>query len=143
MRSSILIPAALLALTASAAPAPTVDYTKVGYPDGTGENLPSYPPPPGGWENVNYPPGTGANPAACPKPYDPVFTSAFDVIAVGSEVRNGTVSVPGPADAMGYFHFRLNSISDTICFVSLPRSMPLRVNSRFLEKSNISYRISL
>lgn len=117
MRSSIFFPTALLALAVSAAPAPQVDYTKIDYPKGTGENLPAYPPPPGGWKSVTYPPGTGSGSAACPKPYDPVFTSSFDVVAIGSEVRNGTNPAPGSKDATGYFHFRLNSITDTICFV--------------------------
>jgi hypothetical protein len=102
--------------------APTeIDYTPPGgwesidYPDGTGENLPYYPPPPGGWENVNYPPGTGGNCAPSSFPF--TFTSTYAVVATGAEVLNGTTSVPGPEDAVGYFNYGINSIEDTICYV--------------------------
>ena len=46
------------------------------------------------------------------------FTSSFNVVAIPTEVRNGTVEVTGAADATGYFNYGLNSASDTICYVS-------------------------
>jgi len=113
-----------MALTAIAAP---TDYTphggweSVDYPEGTGANLPHYPPPPGGWESVKYPAGTGGDAgkdASC-KSSPFVFTSTYNVIATGSEVRNGTVSVPGPAEAVGFFNYGINSAEDTICYVCL------------------------
>lgn len=106
-----------LSLTATATP---IDYTPPGgwesikYPEGTGTNLPYYPPPKGGWESVKYPPGTGAVAAASPF----TFTGTYNVVATGSEVRNGTISVPGPKEAVGYFNYGINSVEDTICYVS-------------------------
>lgn len=47
-----------------------------------------------------------------------VYTSTYSVVALGSEVRNGTVSVPGPSNAIGYFNYGINSHEDTICYVS-------------------------
>jgi len=95
-------------------PPPPGGWENVKYPPGTGENLPYYPPPPGGWENVNYPPGTGAG--SNDKPETPKFTSTYHVVAVGSEVRNGTTPAPGPKDAVGYFDFGINSKEDKICY---------------------------
>jgi len=120
MKFTTVTSAALtMALTALATP--------IEYPKGTGENLPYYPPPKGGWESVKYPPGTGAAAgAAAPvpcvgsgvKPSTFTFTSTYEVVATGSEVRNGTVSVPGPTDAVGFFNYGINSRDDTICYVS-------------------------
>ncbi|KAF5873517.1 uncharacterized protein Bfra_004979 [Botrytis fragariae] len=45
-----------------------------------------------------------------------VFTSTYNVVALGSEVRNGTVSVPGPSNAVGYFNYGINAHQDTICY---------------------------
>ncbi|CAD6447546.1 023261c1-28bc-44bd-b28a-cc70113b87b8 [Sclerotinia trifoliorum] len=45
-----------------------------------------------------------------------VFTSTYNVVALGSEVRNGTVSVPGPSNAIGYFNYGINAHEDTICY---------------------------
>lgn len=109
--------AAILAFTASAAPTDysSVDFTKIDYPAGTGENLPYYPPPPGGWESVNYPAGTGAQPANCPgNPF--TFTSTYHVKATGAEVVGPNRPAPGPANAVGYFDYGINSITDTICW---------------------------
>merc|ERR1711960_91553 len=87
---------------------PKGGWESVDYPKGTGENLEHYPAPPGGWENVDYPKGTGENLEHYPPPPkgddeekddEPEFTSRYHITAVGAEVRNGTVSVPGPADA--------------------------------------------
>lgn len=89
-------------------------WESVKHPPGTAEDLPSYPAPPGGWESVKYPPGTGGS---CTSPF--VFTSTYAVVAIGSEVRNGTTPAPGPKDAVGYFNFGINSDMDTICYVSL------------------------
>ncbi|KAL3422465.1 hypothetical protein PVAG01_06621 [Phlyctema vagabunda] len=133
--TQITTAATLLATTVFAAPteypAPPGGWESVKYPAGTGENLPSYPAPAGGWESVKYPPGTGANLPSYPAPpggwesvtYPPgtgeapkTYTSSFNVVAVGAEVRNGTVSVPGPKEAVGYFYFGINSVDDTICF---------------------------
>merc|ERR1712093_705187 len=33
----------------------------------------------------------------------------LQITAVGAAVRNGTVSVPGPADAVGYYNYGINS----------------------------------
>jgi len=52
------------------------------------------------------------------------FTRSFNVVAIPSEVRNGTVEVTGAADATGYFNYGLNSASDTICYVSYPSPLP-------------------
>lgn len=93
---------------------PPGGWENVKYPAGTGENLPSYPAPPGGWESVKYPAGTEAKPS-CGSPF--VFTSTYNIVAVGSEVRNGTTPAPGPKDAVGFFSFGINSQTDTICYV--------------------------
>ncbi|THV49659.1 hypothetical protein BGAL_0185g00140 [Botrytis galanthina] len=45
-----------------------------------------------------------------------VFTSTYNVVALGSEVRNGTVSVSGPSDAVGYFNYGINAHQDIICY---------------------------
>merc|ERR1711900_118268 len=63
---------------------------------GTGENLEHYPPPPKGDDDE--------------KDDEPEFTSRYHITAVGAEVRNGTVSVPGPADAVGYYNW--NQLQD-------------------------------
>ncbi|RDW62740.1 hypothetical protein BP5796_11042 [Coleophoma crateriformis] len=112
--------------TTFAAPAPApIEYAappggweSVKYPKGTGEGLPSYPAPPGGWENVKYPPGTGASPS----PFS--FTSTFNVVAKGDQVRNGTTPAPGSKDGIGYFNFGINSNEDTICFNITLLSIP-------------------
>lgn len=64
----IITPALLLCSAAFAAPAAEVDYKKIDYPKGTGENLHEYPAPPGGWESVDYPKGTGENLPYYPPP---------------------------------------------------------------------------
>ena len=106
-------------------PAPPGGWENVDYPKGTGENLEHYPPPPGGWENVDYPKGTGENLEHYPPPPkgdddekddEPEFTSRYHITAVGAEVRNGTVSVPGPADAVGYYNYGINSKTERICW---------------------------
>jgi hypothetical protein len=121
---TIFTTAALAAPTESKKPAgpyDNIDWTKIDYPKGTGENLESYPAPPGGWENVKYP-----ELGDClkeqyddKKPKSPfVFTSSYSVTAVGDEVRNATAAVPGSKDAKGYFNYGINSATDTICYVS-------------------------
>jgi hypothetical protein len=82
--------------------------------------------PKGGWDSIDYPKGTGENLDKHPNGIDHkvstfpfVFTSTYSVVAKGSEVRNGTVSVPGPKDAIGYFNYGINSKEDTICYVCL------------------------
>lgn len=117
--------AAILASAALAVPtdikyaAPPGGWESIDYPKGTGENLDKYPAPPGGWENVQYPPGTGEKYDGGKKGSFP-FTSTYKVVAVGSEVRNGTTPVPGPKDAVGYFNYYINSDYDTICYVRVP-----------------------
>jgi len=37
------------------------------------------------------------------------FTGTYNVVAVGSGLRNGTTPAPGPKDAVGYFNFGINS----------------------------------
>ncbi|MCJ1366795.1 hypothetical protein MMC16_005925 [Acarospora aff. strigata] len=108
---------ALFASSTFAAPtefaAPPGGFENVNYPPGTGANLPSYPP--GTGANLpSYPPGTGAG--ACPGQGVFRFTSQFSIVAVGAQVVNGTTPRPGPADAVGYFNYGLNSAENTICF---------------------------
>lgn len=123
MKFSATIAAAVLAFTATAAPAVDysnldysgVDFKNIQYPDGTGENLPYYPPPPGGWESVDYPAGTGV--AGCPPSGPFTFTSTYHVMAKGSEVVNASsLPAPGPAEAVGFFEYGINSFTDTICY---------------------------
>jgi len=78
------------------------------------QNLPYYPAPPVRRENVKHPPGTGASPSFA-SPF--VFTSTYNVVALSSEVRNGTTPAPGPKDAVEFFNFGINSNTDTICYV--------------------------
>jgi len=111
-----------MAVTAIAVPTdytPSGGWESVKYPEGTGANLPYYPPPAGGWESIKYPSGTGAGAGASaysPSPF--VFTSTYHVVATGAEVVNGTTSAPGPKDAVGFFSYGINSLEDTICYVS-------------------------
>merc|ERR1712093_717820 len=62
----------------------------------------AYPPPPKGDDDE--------------KDDEPEFTSRYHITAVGAEVRNGTVSVPGPADAVGYYNYGINSKTERICW---------------------------
>ncbi|EHK98632.1 hypothetical protein GLAREA_07741 [Glarea lozoyensis ATCC 20868] len=87
-------------------PAPPGGWESIKYPPGTGENLKFYPAPPGGWESVNYGNNYGQG----------KWTSTYHVKAIGAEVRNGTTPAPGPADAVGYFDFQINSKEDKICY---------------------------
>ncbi|TVY76080.1 hypothetical protein LSUE1_G004707 [Lachnellula suecica] len=118
MKTTLTILATIFAAKALAAPTDTTyppppgGYDSITYPAGTGENLPYYPPPPGGWKSVTYPPGTGSDASSSPF----IFTSTYNVVALGSEVRNGTTSAPGPKDAVGFFNFGINSVMDTICY---------------------------
>jgi len=141
--STVASVATLLAAPVLSAPTdikygpPKGGWESVDYPKGTGENLEhypappggwenvDYPPPPGGWENVDYPKGTGENLEHYPPPPkgdddekddEPEFTSRYHITAVGAEVRNGTVSVPGPADAVGYYNYGINSKTERICW---------------------------
>ncbi|KAH6682932.1 hypothetical protein B0J14DRAFT_574658 [Halenospora varia] len=124
MKASIATIAAIFAAASIAAP------TEYPPPPGGWESI-KYPPPPGGWENVDYSGGHKPAPSPTPIPLPspipaPVpgksfnspftFTSTYNVVAVGSEVRNGTTPAPGPEDARGYFNFGINSVEDTICF---------------------------
>ncbi|ESZ93299.1 hypothetical protein SBOR_6337 [Sclerotinia borealis F-4128] len=77
----------------------------------------------GSYGAPSYNPKPADKPAAAPvvapgqntgSPF--VFTSTYNVVALGSEVRNGTVSVPGPSNAIGYFNYGINSREDTICY---------------------------
>lgn len=114
--AAIFVATTLSAPTDTKYPPPPGGWESVNYPKGTGENLPYYPPPPGGWESVKYPLGTGEGKgSSCASPF--VFTSTYNVVAVGSEVRNGTTPVPGPQDAVGFFNYGINSAQDTICWV--------------------------
>ncbi|KAH6722176.1 hypothetical protein BKA61DRAFT_628273 [Leptodontidium sp. MPI-SDFR-AT-0119] len=98
-------------------PAPPGGWENVDYPKGTGENLDYYPPPKGGWESVHYPPVTGEGKKDDDKKDDEKeFTSTYHITAVGAEVRNGTVSVAGPKEAVGYFNYGINSKTDMICW---------------------------
>ena len=127
--STVASVATLLAAPVLSAPTdikygpPKGGWESVDYPKGTGENLEHYPAPPGGWENVDYPKGTGENLEHYPPPPkgdddekddEPEFTSRYHITAVGAEVRNGTVSVPGPADAVGYYNYGINSKTETV-----------------------------
>lgn len=104
---------AILALSISAAPA--VDYSAIDYPTGTGEDFPFYPTPPGGWESIQYPPETGSQPTNCPgNPF--TFTSTYHVKALGSEVIGPNGPAPGPTNAVGFFDYGINSLTDTICW---------------------------
>jgi hypothetical protein len=120
MKTTFASIAAFLAVRALAAPTditygpPANGWESIDYPDGTGENLHEYPAPPGEWESVKYPPGTGEDPS-CSTPFK--FTSTYNVVAIGSEVRNGTTPAPGPKEAVGFFNFGINSDMDTICYV--------------------------
>lgn len=109
---SIVSVAGLLALTATAAPTHDVDYTKITYPKGTGENLPSYPAPPGGWANVDYS-GKGKG-KYMNGPFE--FTSTYSVVATPDQVLNGTTPTGGLKGAVGYYDFGINSEYDFICF---------------------------
>ncbi|KAF3939739.1 hypothetical protein ABW19_dt0208366 [Dactylella cylindrospora] len=140
MKASHITP--LLLALAPAIARPT-DYTPPGgwdsveYPDGTGEHLPYYSPPPGGWDSVEYPhpddsyknygkdykPGDWNHEDAkhdwqWKSPF--FFTSVFHVVATGAEVVSGSGAeskpAPGPADAIGFFNYGINSITDTICW---------------------------
>jgi hypothetical protein len=52
-----------------------------------------------------------------PAPLSPfVFTSTYNAVVVGSEVRNGITPALGPKDAFGFFNFGINSETDTICY---------------------------
>jgi hypothetical protein len=101
-------------------PAPPGGWESIKYPPGTGANLKFYPAPPGGWESVNY----GNNYGDQGK-----WTSTYHVKAVGAEVRNGTVSVPGPKEAVGYFDFQINSREDRICYVRPPSPIPVLITN--------------
>ncbi|KUJ18421.1 uncharacterized protein LY89DRAFT_781475 [Mollisia scopiformis] len=117
--ATTILATTILATTILAAPTdinygpPPGGWGSIDYPKGTGENLPYYPPPPGGWEAVKYPPGTGSD-SSCASPFK--FTSTYHVVALGSEVRNGTTPAPGPKDAVGFFDFGINAETDTICY---------------------------
>jgi hypothetical protein len=89
----------------------------IDYQGGTVENFAAYPPPAGGWESVNYPEGTGVKSPSCRSPF--FFTSAYSVVAVGSEIRNGMTPALGPKDAVSYFNSGTNSNTDTIYYVRL------------------------
>ena len=105
-------------------------------------------PPPGGWENVDYPKGTGENLEHYPPPPkgdddekddEPEFTSRYHITAVGAEVRNGTVSVPGPADAVGYYNYGINSKTERICWVShFQRTRLITKTNKAVRKSRFS-----
>lgn len=104
---------AFFAIPASALPT-DVDYTKITYPEGTGENLPSYPAPPGGWESVSYPAGTGASSNG---PF--TFTSTYHITATPDQVVNGTtnpVATSGLPGAIATFDLGINSDLDLICY---------------------------
>ena len=89
----------------------SLQWENVKYPPGTGANLEHYPAPPGGWESVDYSNNYGKG----------KWTSTYHIKAVPGEVRNGTTPAPGPADAVGYFDFQINSKEDKICYVRLPQ----------------------
>lgn len=112
---------ALFTIPASALPADykDIDYTKINYPEGTGENLPSYPAPAGGWEDVPYPPGTGEmGTTKCSNgPF--AFTSIYHVIAIPDQVVNGTTNpqpTGGLSGAVATFDLGINSALDLICY---------------------------
>lgn len=122
---------AVIISTALAALAPTIlanpidkrqDFTKIDYPDGTGENLPSYPP--GTGENLpSYPPGTGENlpfypNTGCPNPVFN-FTSTYSIVATPDQVVNGTtnpVFTGGLAGCTGFYNYGINVDLDLICY---------------------------
>lgn len=98
----------ILASSVSAAPADGATYASYG----------SYPWANGAPVNDNAKPSMSVAAPAQQGGSPFVFTSTYNVIALGSEVRNGTVSVPGPTNAIGYFNYGINSQQDTICYVS-------------------------
>ena len=110
-----------------------VDYTKVQYPPGTGENLPSYPAgtgenlpsyPPGTGENLpSYPEGTGENLPSYPNTGGSqsvfVFTSTYHIEATPDQVVNGTDNptfTGGLEGASGFYDFGINADLDFICY---------------------------
>ncbi|TEY61348.1 hypothetical protein BOTCAL_0170g00140 [Botryotinia calthae] len=106
MKFSIAATAATLLFTTTGIAAPTDGATYASYG--------SYP-----WVNgapVNEQDASKDNPKTPDLPSHIVFTSSYNVVALGSEVRNGTVSVPGPSNAIGYFNYGINSHEDTICY---------------------------
>ncbi|KAH6675092.1 hypothetical protein B0J14DRAFT_452606, partial [Halenospora varia] len=44
------------------------------------------------------------------------YSSTFNVIALPSEVRNGTTPTPGAPEAQGFFNYGINAELDTICY---------------------------
>ncbi|KAH7014708.1 hypothetical protein B0J12DRAFT_714751 [Macrophomina phaseolina] len=113
MKTATFSAVAFLALSVSAAPAPTkdADYT----PPGGWESI-DYPAPPGGWESVKYPPGTGETPSCQTNAYPFTFTSSYKVVATPDQVVNGTTPTGGLKDAIGYYNFGINSNDNTICY---------------------------
>lgn len=110
-----------------------VDYSKIQYPPGTGENLPSYPPgtgenlasyPPGTGENLaSYPPGTGENLPSYPNTGGSnsvfTFTSTYHVEATPDQVVNGTTDptfTGGLEGSLGFYDFGINVDLDLICY---------------------------
>jgi hypothetical protein len=93
-------------------------WESITYPKGTGENLPSYPAPPGGWGSVDYSKGGAAAPAKCPEavasPFK--FTSYYEVKATPDQVVNGTTPTGGLAGASGLFKIGINSELNLICY---------------------------
>ncbi|KAL9632539.1 MAG: hypothetical protein Q9164_005261 [Protoblastenia rupestris] len=123
MKAAIVSSALALASTISANPIEKrQDFTKIEYPPGTGENLPSYPP--GTGENLpSYPPGTGENLPFYPNTGDanPVFnfTSTYNIVLTPDQVVNGTTDITftgGLPGSKGFFNYGINSDLELICF---------------------------
>lgn len=89
-------------------PAPPGGWENVKYPPGTGENLPSYPTPPGGYP---YPFGNGDGKNG---PFN--FTSTYNIVATPDQVVNGTTFTGGLPGTIGYFNYGINSDLDLICW---------------------------
>ncbi|PSK33571.1 hypothetical protein B9Z65_7458 [Elsinoe australis] len=101
----------------------SIDWTKVAYPKGTGENLPKYPP--GTGENLPYYPPTGGaaapvapvpvgNPVSVGSPF--TFTSYYEVKATPEQVVNGTTPTGGLKGASGLYKLAFNSAENVVCY---------------------------
>jgi hypothetical protein len=114
MKTVGLVSGALALLVASVSAAPT-DYPA---PPG------GYPAPPGGWENVKYPPGTGEGLPSYPPPGGKgdcqngpfKFTSTYHIVATPDQVINGTTPTGGLPGCTGFYDFGINSDIDLICW---------------------------
>ncbi|KAL8964120.1 MAG: hypothetical protein Q9183_004684 [Haloplaca sp. 2 TL-2023] len=120
LQDKISIILAFLSVSSLASPvANQQDYSKIHYPPGTGEDLPSYPK--GTGENLPYyPPGTGENLPFYPGTSTPNpvfnFTSTYHIEATPDQVVNGTTPTGGLKGCHGIYDIGLISDINAICF---------------------------